>query len=380
MVIRSGIGVLLVGAFAVANAQTSFRIYDAQPAPSATISALTGATVTSNPITKLFADDVTPVGGYAGQSLTSVGFYFNSALSYPSTFRAAVRMWNANGANSPLSGLPGLGTYLTIGSPKGYVSGPISLAPLSMMGTELTIPAGDLPVPATRFWVGVQLDNDGNGAIYSDPAELNQLSLALGTPVLGTTGTGQFRTNTGYNCFGINAPSGTYEPSELALWLGVAGQDFEGKVTLQDVVAELAVDRTLTVSAYSGATLITSIPLPMSQAATTQSFTITLPATLPYALTNPIRFEVDGSSFLKRTINGSVPVPPSAAAIAINLGTVNLQNGDVDGSGEVDAADIDEVIAAFGDVSSDDTDVDVSGEVDAADIDIVIANFGAVDE
>ncbi len=64
---------------------------------------------------------------------------------------------------------------------------------------------------------------------------------------------------------------------------------------------------------------------------------------------------------------------------------VTLQNGDVDGSGEVDAADIDAVIALFGTVSGDpnydlDADVDGSSEVDAADIDIVIANFGGVDD
>ncbi len=63
---------------------------------------------------------------------------------------------------------------------------------------------------------------------------------------------------------------------------------------------------------------------------------------------------------------------------------VTLQNGDVDGSGEVDAADIDVVISLFGTVSGDpnydiDADVDGSQEVDAADIDIVIANFGGVD-
>lgn len=62
-----------------------------------------------------------------------------------------------------------------------------------------------------------------------------------------------------------------------------------------------------------------------------------------------------------------------------------LQNGDCDDSGEVDAADIDAVIAAFGLTEPDpgyslSTDVDGSQEVDAADIDIVIANFGGTDE
>ncbi len=57
----------------------------------------------------------------------------------------------------------------------------------------------------------------------------------------------------------------------------------------------------------------------------------------------------------------------------------NLPNGDADASGEVDAADIDLIIADFGG-SGAMTDVDGSGEVDAADIDIVIANFGSADE
>lgn len=57
-----------------------------------------------------------------------------------------------------------------------------------------------------------------------------------------------------------------------------------------------------------------------------------------------------------------------------------LQNGDIDHSGEVDAADIDAAIADFGAVGDNDADVDGSTEVDAADIDVVISNFGNVDE
>ena len=62
------------------------------------------------------------------------------------------------------------------------------------------------------------------------------------------------------------------------------------------------------------------------------------------------------------------------------IGSVAMQNGDVDDSTEVDAVDIDLVIADFGSTSSNATDVDVSGEVDAVDIDIVIANFGGVND
>ena len=59
---------------------------------------------------------------------------------------------------------------------------------------------------------------------------------------------------------------------------------------------------------------------------------------------------------------------------------MSLTNGDVDASGEVDAVDIDEVIASFGGTGDSASDVDGSQEVDAVDIDIVIARFGSVDE
>ena len=62
------------------------------------------------------------------------------------------------------------------------------------------------------------------------------------------------------------------------------------------------------------------------------------------------------------------------------LERVQLTNGDVDASGEVDAADIDRVILHFGDLGVSTEDVDGTLEVDAADIDLVIANFGALDE
>ncbi|MBL8059371.1 MAG: S8 family serine peptidase [Chthonomonas sp.] len=59
--------------------------------------------------------------------------------------------------------------------------------------------------------------------------------------------------------------------------------------------------------------------------------------------------------------------------------------GDVDSSGEVDAADIDVIISKFGTVDGGpgwqgDVDVDGTGEIDAADIDLVISNFGLVDD
>ncbi len=84
----------------------------------------------------------------------------------------------------------------------------------------------------------------------------------------------------------------------------------------------------------------------------------------------------DAAIWLRRTVATTAP-----AGLSITGFNLSLPNGDVDGSGEVDAADIDAVITAFGQTSESffNADPDGSGEVDAADIDLVIANFGGQD-
>lgn len=97
--------------------------------------------------------------------------------------------------------------------------------------------------------------------------------------------------------------------------------------------------------------------------------------------TGPGRISVNHGSWLRRTVAFNTT---AGNATGINI---VCADGDVDESGEVDAADIDAVIANFGLGASDpgyasnrNSDVDRSGEVDAADIDIVIANFGLTDD
>ncbi|MBL8059350.1 MAG: hypothetical protein JNK63_01395 [Chthonomonas sp.] len=74
---------------------------------------------------------------------------------------------------------------------------------------------------------------------------------------------------------------------------------------------------------------------------------------------------------LRKAVNVTLQPTPVSGMV------VNMLNGDVDLSGEVDAADIDLVIANFGG-SNTQSDVDGTQEVDAADIDLVIAYFGSV--
>lgn len=93
-----------------------------------------------------------------------------------------------------------------------------------------------------------------------------------------------------------------------------------------------------------------------------------------------LRISARGRTWLRRTVS-------DLALVQNQSTTANfaMPNGDADQSGEVDAVDIDEVIAHFGEVASDpgfhpNSDLDGSLEVDAVDIDVAIANFGAVDE
>jgi hypothetical protein len=98
---------------------------------------------------------------------------------------------------------------------------------------------------------------------------------------------------------------------------------------------------------------------------------VTLPANI-----TPGTYDIAcrGSHWL-RGKRASVVIGASGAT-GVNF---TLFNGDADASGEVDAADIDAVIADFGGNGMM-TDLDGSTEVDAADIDIAIANFGRSDE
>jgi len=146
-----------------------------------------------------------------------------------------------------------------------------------------------------------------------------------------------------------------------------------GTVNLQDTVGTFpSTPRQISWKLRQGNVVIYSGNLNMTSASAPLQFQMT------DDFNGNFTIEFDGSSFLKKTVAFSM------SGATGNFGTVTLQNGDPDFSGEVDAADIDLVIARFGNTypspSQDpDSDVDCSGEVDAADIDIVINNFGGVD-
>ncbi len=144
-----------------------------------------------------------------------------------------------------------------------------------------------------------------------------------------------------------------------------------GTVTLSDVVPSTSgFNAQVALLPLNSSTPILSANVPVASNGTYEW----LPTGIP---SGSYRLRVDFGSHLARI------VPVTLAGWSPATVNVALANGDADASGEVDAADIDAVIAAFGSAQYGPTifsDVDQSGEVDAADIDIVIANFGNTDD
>lgn len=168
-----------------------------------------------------------------------------------------------------------------------------------------------------------------------------------------------------------NIYQGTFSanhPMRAAITIRPATNFLVGQLTLQDVVPNPMADRLVDWKVYQGGAPIATGVFPSMGFGGFQlgvSDIYSGPATVVF----------DTNTHLRRV------VPVVLGEMTVQVGGVSMVNGDVDSSGEVDAVDIDIVIADFGGTAwGAVTDVDLSGEVDAVDIDIVIANFGAVDE
>ncbi len=176
-----------------------------------------------------------------------------------------------------------------------------------------------------------------------------------------------------------SAPTWTINSTTGFVFLGVGSisgltvRNLEGSVNLSDWTAGHA-GEVVTISLSQGNTVVYSAETTLTP---DRTYTLALPASVA---AGSYTVKVRGRIWLQRA-NANVAISASGATGVDFF----LPTGDVDESGEVDAADIDAVIAAFGasPIPNDpnyNSDVDGSSEVDAADIDLVIANFGAADE
>ena len=164
-------------------------------------------------------------------------------------------------------------------------------------------------------------------------------------------------------------------------WNGEAVSNFEftpnqvtisGDCSLSDFVGDLAAETVDCEIRDSVGNLLDTIPDVPLDLDGHYSFTTAISG-------SGLKLSARGRTWLKKTDSDIV-----CSAGQTTTADFILANGDADGSGEVDAADIDYVIAHFGEIAggsfNPNADLDGSLEVDAADIDVAIANFGALDD
>ena len=164
---------------------------------------------------------------------------------------------------------------------------------------------------------------------------------------------------------------GIIQPA-ISLLVDQNAKEITGTLTFLDQVDSSRLPKTATMQVYdaSGVNLLS-----------TQTVALGIGQTYKIGDPNP----ATGGSYVVRYVQNNTWLSKRSGVIdtTSNPSTVAnlvLTNGDPDMSQEVDAADIDLVIANFGMMNVDGLggDVDLSNEVDAADIDLVIANFGSV--
>lgn len=381
----SALGALLVGS--LAHAQGVFYVYATDATNGSVLNG--GAVAGAAPITRFVTDDITIDPLWTGMSIRHIGFNVVNTSTLPISARPRGRFHQNNGTGVGPTGFNDPLTYIT-----GFTFNAISFNP----GNNYyygTVGVPGIVIPASnKFWYGWTFDNNSNATGATD-ADLNMLGVGSAVANAGLSGLvtssdaiftstnpGSFVGNMGPGAQTLLTPAG----STLDLWLGLMSQDYTFDLTLGDVTST-AYAKTLDITVSAGTTMLASYyVITFAPATNTASLAVRVPHQLPTGVSGPVTITIDGGQFLKNKIDVTLPAAPNDAPVAIVIPNEVMTNGDVDNSGEVDAADIDQVIADFGAPVAAETDpaansdVDCSGEVDAADIDIVIANFGGMDD
>lgn len=164
-----------------------------------------GGTVLSagNRITRLLADDITPIGATAGLDVTSFTFSVANLNSVSVGFRPRVRFWNADGAG----GAPG--SYYSLPAAVGFSFNPVTLGPNSITLLTATLAAGQFTMPSTTFWAGMTFDNN-TGGTGATSAQMNLIGQGLfDPPTVGSSLDVHFLTTGAGSFFPTANPAGT---------------------------------------------------------------------------------------------------------------------------------------------------------------------------
>jgi hypothetical protein len=180
---------------------------DLTPDASGTFQAIGSATtVGQGTYTQLIADDITPIAGHTGETVSSVEFYLYNGGTTSVTFDTELRFYD----NSGTGGASGFFT----GSAPGnllfsYDLNPITLAPGNVQPYIVPLPAtGDtFALPSGTFWAGIALD-DGDGTTGATADELNQVGPVYSNPVSVGTSQDEFYQSDDEGTFLDNDPVG----------------------------------------------------------------------------------------------------------------------------------------------------------------------------
>lgn len=119
-----------------------------------------------NAISRLVADDITPLGTFAGQAVTSFTFSVANLNTTPVSARARVRFYQDN------AGVPG--TLIT-----GYTFSALTFNPGVVLLTAGIGPGFNMP--GTKFWAGLTFDNN-TGATGATLAQMDNMGVGLFNP------------------------------------------------------------------------------------------------------------------------------------------------------------------------------------------------------
>lgn len=404
---------IAVSVSSFAQTAPGFPVYE--PAGAAFVYAPAGASdVAGNGITRMIADDVNFVPGFAGQDIFEVGFILRNNATTSLSFRPRIRFWNADSATLGPTGVGNPGTYFASPAAVGYTFNPLTQAAgnstfwLGLLYNTLSSAPSGFKVSSGTMWSGMVFDNNLNGT-GATLADLNNLQMFVQNPLNGSSTNSLFQTTSPGSFFNVANPAGaqfqftgTNPPNgNLGWYFSVQGQGYTGTINLGSVDPAPAVARTITVKLWANGNIINTTPVLFQVGTSAVSSALfeevtTLnpqpnfpwlvgPAVLPTGATT-LKMIVGGASFLDKVVTLTVPNPanPVTASPGIDFGTITLVNGDVDQNGEVDLTDIDLIIADYltagGTAEGTITDLDANGEVDLTDIDISIGNYLAADE
>jgi hypothetical protein len=152
-------------------------------------------------ITRLVADDITPIGPRREVDLFS--FSVANLNTVPVSVRPRVRFWFTDGAGG------GPGTYYNDSAAIGFTFNPITINPgVTILTADLAAGNGFFIGGGVSFWAGVTYDNVGT-TLGTTPAQLANMGVGLfGAPVSGSSADALFQTNADGSFFNVPNPAG----------------------------------------------------------------------------------------------------------------------------------------------------------------------------